>query len=503
MKWPAVLVTIALSATAARAQAPSDDLIVGSKQFTESVILGDIAAQLLRDATKGSDATVTHRRQLGGSQVLFQGLQRGDLDVYPEYTGTIRYELLAQTNPDPAASLEDLLRPLGIGVAGPIGFNNTYAIGLTQEAAERLNVRTISDLRDHPDLALRFSNEFMDRADGWAALRDAYRLPQTDVRGIEHALAYVALAGGQIDATDLYSTDAEIAEYDLAVLDDDLRHFPRYDAVMLYRLDLAERAPGAIDALNRLAGAIDEPSMIAMNRRGKVERVPTQVVARDWLSAHLGVRADIRVDSAWSRVLRHLIEHIQMVAVSLIAAIALAVPLGVIAARRPIIGQGVLGAVGILQTVPAIAMLVFMIPLLGLGFAPAVAALFLYSLLPIVRNTHAGLAGIPTGVRESAEALGLPRGAKLLRIELPLAARSILAGVKTAAVINVGTATLGAFIGAGGLGQPIVTGLRLQDTGLILLGALPAAALAIAVQLLFDGLERLVTPRGLRAAGRG
>ncbi|MEO0482034.1 MAG: glycine betaine ABC transporter substrate-binding protein [Planctomycetota bacterium] len=482
---------LVLAATTTRAQ----ELVVGSKQFTESVILGDIATQLLRDAT---DVPVTHQRQLGGSQVLFQGLQRGDLDAYPEYTGTIRYELLAGTDPDPAASLEDLLRPLGLGIVGPIGFNNTYALGLTREAAERLNAHTISDLRNHPELALRFSNEFMDRADGWNALRDAYQLPQTDVRGIEHALAYVALANGQIDATDLYSTDAEIAEYDLAVLEDDLQHFPRYDAVLLYRLDLDDRAPGAIAALQRFAGAIDEASMIAMNRRGKVERVPTQVVARDWLSTNLDVNAEIRVDSAFSRVLRHLIEHTQMVAVSLLAAIALAVPLGVVAARRRVLGQGILGVVGILQTVPAIAMLVFMIPLLGLGFMPAVAALFLYSLLPVVRNTHAGLVGIPQSVRDSAEALGLPRGARLRRIELPLAGRSILAGVKTAAVINVGTATLGAFIGAGGLGQPIVTGLRLQDTGLILLGALPAAGLAIVVQLLFDGLERLVTPRGLR-----
>ncbi|MEL7471975.1 MAG: glycine betaine ABC transporter substrate-binding protein, partial [Planctomycetota bacterium] len=468
------------------------------RDVTESVILGDIAAQLIDHA---SDTEVGHKRQLGGSQVLFQGLQRGDLDVYPDYTGTIRYELLAGTNPDPAKSIAELLEPLGLGVIGPIGFNNTYAIGMNKPRARELGIETISDLRDHPQLAIGFSNEFMDRADGWPALREAYDLPQTKARGIEHALAYTALASNQIDAMDLYSTDAEIAEYDLAVLDDDRAHFPRYDAVVLYRLDLRERAPDAVALLERLAGAIDEPTMIAMNRRGKVDRVPTPVVARDWIASALDIQTRADVTPLWTRLLRHLREHVVMVGASLLAAIALAVPLGVAAARYRTLGQGILGGVGILQTIPAIAMLVFMIPLFGLGFAPAVAALFLYSLLPIVRNTHAGLTSIDAGVRESAEALGLPPMTRLVRVELPLAARSILAGVKTAAVINVGTATLGAFIGAGGLGQPIVTGLRLQDTGLILLGAGPAAALAIGVQFLFDVFERAITPRGLRARG--
>src|SRR6185369_5245582 len=184
-------------------------------------------------------------------------------------------------------------------------------------------------------------------------------------------------------------------------------------------------------------------------------------------------------------------------------AFAVAVPLGIVAARRPLLGRAILGAAGILQTIPSLALLVFMIPLLGIGSAPAIVALFLYSLLPIVRNTHAGLTGVPEPLREVARALGLGPGAALRLVELPLASPSILAGIKTSAVINVGTATLGALIGAGGYGQPILTGIRLDDVTLILEGAIPAALLALLVERAFDASERLIVPRGLRAAPDG
>src|SRR5690606_5381782 len=157
---------------------------------------------------------------------------------------------------------------------------------------------------------------------------------------------------------------------------------------------------------------------------------------------------------------------------------------------------------GLLQTLPSLAVFVFMIPLFGIGAAPAIAALFLYSLLPIVRNTHAGLTAIPIELRETAAAIGLPPATRLWRVELPLALRPILAGIKTAAVINVGTATLGALIGAGGYGQPILTGIRLDDLGLIFEGAIPAAILALLVQGLFEAVEYGLTPRGLRLAAR-
>lgn len=467
---------------------------VGSKAFTESVILGELATQLGRDA----GFETVHRRQLGGTRILWEALLRGEIDAYPEYTGTITQEILAGLDLKTEDELVRALAERGVGMTGPLGFNDTYALGMLEATAARLGVRTISDLRQHPGLRFGFSNEFIDRKDGWPALRERYRLPQTNVAGLDHDLAYRAVANGSVDVTDLYSTDAEIQYYGLRVLEDDQHLFPEYKAIFLYRLDLQRRAPAFLDAVRRLEGVISERLMIAMNAKAKLQKIPEQRVASEFLLAALGAHTDARETSLWSRLLRRTREHLVLVGISLAAAIACAVPMGVMAFAWPRLGQAILAAVAVIYTIPSLALLVFMIPLVGIGTWPAIVALFLYSLLPIVRNTHAGLAGIAAGIRESAEVLGLPARARLLRVELPMASPAILAGIKTSAVINIGTATLGALIGAGGYGQPILTGIRLADNRLILLGAVPAAALALLVQGGFELLERFVVPRGLR-----
>jgi osmoprotectant transport system permease protein len=465
--------------------------VIGSKTFTESVVLGEIA----RLSAREHGVKAEHRSGLGGTRILWRALQGGEIDAYPEYTGTITHELLHNVPPGASiAVLRARLKPLGIGITDPLGFNNTYAIGMRADEARRLRIRSISDLARHPDLKLAFSNEFMNRIDGWPGLRQAYHLPM-GARGMDHDLAYRALASGAIDAIDLYSTDAEIAYYHLRVLQDDLHYFPRYDAVYLYRLDLDERAPAFVAALDDLAGSIDAPQMRAMNKAVKIDGESETVAAANFL----GVEPEQGNGGAfWKRIAGYTLQHLALVGISLILAIVLAVPLGVLAARRRRLGQLVLGLTGILQTVPSLALFVFMIPLFGIGAEPAIAALFLYSLLPIVRNTHAGLTGIQPSLLESAAALGLPPRVRLWRVELPLALRSILAGVKIAAVINVGTATLGALIGAGGYGQPILTGIRLDSIPLIMEGAVPAALLALVMQGVFELIERALTPRGLR-----
>ncbi len=490
---------LALMAAALVGQEPSESVRVGSKTFTESVILGEMATQLLDEAA----IPATHRRELGGTRVLFDGLVAGELDVYPEYTGTITGEILAGKNIHTDDALRAALAERGIRMSPPLGFDDTYAIGMREDVAARLGIRKLSDLRQHPELKLGFSNEFMERTDGWPGLRDRYALPQGDVRGLDHDLAYRAIASGEIDATELYSTDAEIRAYHLRTLEDDLRFFPPYRCVWLYRADLPARVPEALETLGRLEGRISTAEMAAMNARAKLDRVTEQQVAVDFLAQKLGIHTKVVVEGRAGRLLRRLREHLTLVSLSMAAAIVVAIPLGILAAYRPGAGSVILAIAGIIQTVPSLAMLVFMIPWLGIGEAPAMVALFLYSLLPIVRNTATGLREIPPSLRESSEALGLPPLTRLVRIELPMASRSIMAGIKTAAVINVGTATIGALIGAGGFGQPILTGLRRNDPRMILLeGAIPAAVLAMAVQTVLDAIEWLVVPRGLRSDGR-
>jgi osmoprotectant transport system permease protein len=482
-----------LAATGCGAAHGGGRVVVGSKAFTESVILGEMVAALAR----GVDAAVAveHKRQLGGTEVVFRALETGAVDVYPEYTGTLTQEILRKeiaTRPLAAA-----LADRGLRMTKPLGFDNSYGLAMTEARAAALGIRRISDLAAHPELRLVFSNEVMNRSDGWPGLRAHYGLPQ-EARGMDHDLAYRALATGGTDVMDVYTTDAEIRAYTLRVLEDDRRFFTRYDAVLLYRADLAMHAPSVVAAMERLEGSIDDETMIGLNARAKMDRVPESEIAIAFLTSHLRAGVGAPRERAFASIARRAGEHTLLVVLSLLAAIALAVPLGIVAARRPRVGRVVIAVSGLLQTIPSLALLVLLIPLLGIGSPPVVAALFLYGLLPIVRNTHAGLAGIPESLEISARALGLPPRARLRLIELPLALPFIVAGIKTSAVIAVGTATIGALVGAGGFGQPILTGIRLDDFGLILQGALPAAAMALGLEALLGAVERRVVPRGLR-----
>ncbi len=486
---------LSVAASAADAPPTQQTLRIGSKLSTDSVILAEIATQLSR----GNGVPAEHLRQLGGTEILFKALLSRQIDLYPEYTGTITQQLLHDPRIVTEPQIRAALAQRGIAMSQPLGFSNNYAIGMRRTEADRLGLSAISNLVNHPELRLGFSNEFMARHDGWPLLRDRYALPQTDVRGLDHDLAYRALAAGSIDATDLYSADAEIAYYDLRVLDDDLQIFPQYRAVYLCRADLPERWPALPGALARLPGKFDQAAMVAMSRRAKLQQVPEAIVAADFLKSTLGIRGQAQVSGFWAMIGQRTLEHLYLVSLSLTAAIILAVPLGILAARWTGAGRIIVAIVAVIYTIPSLALLAFMVPLLGIGVWPAMVALFLYSLLPIVRNTHTGLRAIAPPIRESAEVLGLPAWTRLWRVELPLASASILAGIQTSAVINVGTATLGALIGAGGYGEPIVTGIRLDSKALILAGAVPAALMALLVQGLFEFLERFLVPRGLRS----
>jgi osmoprotectant transport system permease protein len=471
---------------------------IGSKKFAESWILGEALASLARQT---NTVDVEHKSGLGGTEIVYQALRTGGVDVYPEYTGTVSQVIMKAPGQPSLPEMRAFLAKQGIGISDPLGFNDGYALAVTQATQTRYNLHKISDLARHPDLRLGFTHEFVGRNDGFKGLSERYGLAMHDVRGMEHALAYDAIANGQIDVMEIYTTDAKIQRLGLRLLEDDRGFFPRYDAVLLYRLELPQRAPQAFAAMTRLTGKIDEARMIRANARVEIEKERPEVAAAALLQESLGASghaAAPRGRGMLGDIAHNTLRHIQLVAISLLAAILFGIPLGVLATRSRFLAGVTLAGAGLLQTIPSMALLAFLIPFLGIGLRPALVALFLYSLLPIVRNTYTGLMTIPPHLAESAEALGLTPRAQLFRIRLPLASPTILAGIKTSAVINVGVATIAALIGAEGLGHPIVQGIDLLDNSLILQGAVPAAILALLVQGGFDLLDRVLIPPGLR-----
>ncbi len=467
----------------------SGTLKVGSKRFTESYILGEIVRQ-----TAAPQVRAEHRQGLGNTAIVLAALQAGSIDVYAEYTGTIASEVLKHDKPVSVEQIRRELAPLGLGVAVPLGFNNTYALAMR---GNEKTIASLADLAAHPALKFGLSHEFIGRVDGWPGLAARYGLPQRP-RGLDHGIAYEALAQQQVDVIDIYSTDAKIRQYGLRVLADSDQYFPRYDAMLLYRLDMPARFPAAWQALHKLEGRISEQAMIGMNAAVEIDGKSFATVASQFLAtaatgkpAESGKRAGL-VDKIIGNDLWTLTrQHLTLVLLSVALACLVGVPLGVLAAFYAPLRQSVLALVGVLQTVPSLALLAMLIPLLGMiGMVPALVALFVYALLPIVRNTCTGILQIPHGLRMAALALGLTGRQRLLHVDLPLALPVILAGVKTAAVMSVGTATIAAFIGAGGYGERITIGLALNDNDMLLAGAIPAAVLALLTQGVFELVER-------------
>jgi osmoprotectant transport system permease protein len=477
---------LGLVATSALA---ADPIVVGSKKFTESYVLGGIAKTVLERA----GFAVQERAGMGGTIILWQALSGGQIDVYPEYTGTIDEEILKTKEPLSHEEMRTALEKFGVGMSTDLGFNNTYALVMRRTEAAKLGIQTISDLRRHPELKVGLTHEFLDRQDGWRPLATTYGLTMPNVSGIDHALGYAALARGAIDLKDAYSTDAKIQENDLVVLRDDRHFFPEYKAVFLYRLTID---PRAITALNHF-GRIDEAKMISLN--AAAERTKDYAFAAS-LYFHPTASDSAPRRDLWPKMARWTARHLQLAGISLLLSVLIGLPLGIVASRGGALGQTILAIVAMIQTIPSLALLALLVPVpfLGISATTAIVALLLYGLLPIVRNTATGLQDISPALRDSAIALGLEPGARLRKIYLPLASRTILAGIKTSAVISIGTATLAALIGAGGLGEPILSGLNLNDHTTILEGAIPAALLALLVQGLFDLLDRFLIPRGLR-----
>lgn len=488
MRYLAYLISIFCLAGVGSAQA-EQAIVVGSKTFSESHVLAEIAAQYLE--SRGH--VVERKVGLGGTLISYRALVEGDLDLYPEYTGTLTGAVFDNPALD-AAGLKQALAGDGLEFYVPLGFNNSYAIAMPEALASARNIDRLSDLAKHPNLNVGLSHEFLNRGDGWPELQRRYALPQQP-KGIEHALAYRALNAGQLDAADAYTTDGDLDLFGLRLLHDDLSVFPAYDAGYLIRQDL----PASVRAhLQVLEGRIDESTMRALNRQVATDGQPPPTVAFEFLREQGLVSDGPRPSASQSRIAYNTGVHLKLTAIAVGLGCLVAIPLALLVSRSPRTASALQYLASLLQTIPALALLALLIPLLGLGQTTAIFALFLYSLLPIVRNTLAGLAGVDPLLKQVAQSLGLTPLQQVLRIELPLATPMIIAGIKTAAIISIGTATLAAFVGAGGLGEPIITGLTLNNHRLILEGAIPAACLAMATELLFGLAERRFVPTHLR-----
>jgi len=454
---------------------------IGSKNFNESYLLSEIAAQLL----EANGYEVERKFGLGGTLICYAALRKGEIDLYIEYTGTLGQAILNLPGKPHFEQLNAALSPLALQLLPPLGFNNTYAVAVREQDAQRFGLDTIEDLARVQGLRMVFSHEFLERQDGWPGLSATYGLAGP-VRGIEHGLAYQAISDGAIDVTDVYSTDGELIRYDLRVLQDVRDYFPTYIAAPLVREDLPL---GVTEVLAQLEGRIDEALMQKMNAQVVFFGASFAQVAAEFLT-DFGIASEVKPPAVAADIVKNTLRHLQLTGISLGLAILVGLGMSLLVYTYSRLSQSLIYFCGLLQTIPSIALLALMIPVFGIGITPAIVALFLYSLLPILRNAITALRGVDPTLIQVSQALGLTQAERLRFVLVPLSLPAIFAGIKTAAVISIGTATLAAFIGAGGLGDPIVVGLSLNNTQLILQGAIPAAALALCAELFFGHLER-------------
>lgn len=474
-------------------------IIVASKPFTESYLLSEMAAQIIE--TTGETKAI-RKFGLGGPQFVMDGLVHGDLDVDVNYTGTLVLSMFPNKRKLSDEELRAALQERGLRASKSLGFNNTYALAVRTETARSFGLSKVSDLKGHEDLRGAFTPDFLNDEDGFYRLQDVYGFHLQNTRPMQHSLAYAALANREIDVTDAYTTDGALSQFELTLLQDDREFFPKYLGIVVMRSEIAECFPKTWQSLERLEGALSNKQMTDLNAQIDVKRRTAADVAREFLIERQMVAKDAPEppktsstrEGLWSATL----EHLALVLSSLVLSCLIGIPLGILAVQYKKTGQFLIALTGLLQTIPSLALLCFLIPFLGIGALPTIFALFIYGLLPIAQSTTTGLLSLDAKLVETAKILGLSRSQRLRLVELPMASRSILSGIKTTAVINVGTATIAAMIGAGGYGRFITSGLAMNDVNMILLGAIPTAIMAVIFHAIFEVSSRWVIPAGLR-----
>jgi osmoprotectant transport system permease protein len=475
------------------AAAANGPVVIGGKIFTESYVLGEIGAQSIEATTH---TPVNRKLGMGSTGILFEALKGGAIDVYPDYSGTLAEAILKRPDLKSLDDIRQALAAMDLTISASLGFNDTYALAVKEEFAEQHNLHSIGDLIPvQSEIKAAFSYEFMDRKDGYPGLVGSYRLkfdPQK-VSRMEHSLSFQAIEQNAVNLIDVYSTDAKIKKLHLRLLKDDHNYFPVYQAVWVARQSFVEQHPREWQALRGLEGKISEEAMLDMNAQADIDKVGFKQIAAQFLGSETPTS-----ESLFNGIMHRTREHLWLVGVSLLFSVLVGIPLGVAAVRFHAAGQAILLSSALVQTIPSLALLCFLIPVFGVGTKPALAALCLYSLLPVVLNTFTGIRAINPAHLENARAFGLNPRQVLFRVVLPLASPTLLAGIKTATIVSIGTATLAALVGAGGYGAPIVSGLALNDVPTILTGAIPAAVMALVAHGLFEVLGVILIPAGLR-----
>jgi glycine betaine/choline ABC-type transport system substrate-binding protein/ABC-type proline/glycine betaine transport system permease subunit len=539
-------------------------IVVGGKNFTEQLILSEMTSQYLsslgyRTVLKnGLGSTLMRTAQINGELDVVWEYTGTSLILYNHVTDKLDE---AQTY----QRVKTLDAQRGLAWLNQSDIDNTYAVAVPR--AKLGDMRTLSDLAlrirqnqaDGQDKhgtgnQLAMDAEFGGRSDGLRPMLATYgiTLPRRDIKQMDPGLVYTALKNGQVSAGVVYTTDGRVAGFDLALLADDRHYFAAYRATPVVRQATLNANPALAGQLNALAAKLDTQTMTALNKRVDIDQVSIASVAHDFLvENHLvanAVNASVTLATAnarnaapssgassplaaaslstlssnastphkaptsgligflksdWRNLLRLTLQHIELVALAVGAAILVGVPVGLAMSRVPWLASSMLAVGTVLLTLPSIALFGLMIPVFsrigqGIGTLPAVVAVFLYSLLPIMRNTYLALKHVDPGIREAGTGIGMTLGQRLRYVELPLAIPGIMSGVRMAVVMNIGVMTIAAVIGAGGLGVLILHAISQSNMSKVAVGAVLVSVLAMVMDLLLARLQRALTPKGIQ-----
>ncbi len=485
-------------------------IVIGSKNFTESIVLGETMAQLIEART---DLNVIRKLNMGGTVVNFEALKNGEIDLYPEYTGTGLVNLLkkpAINDPEKVFEIvkKEFKQNFDLIWLPQFGLNNTYAIAVRNDDPRVEGITSISDLaKVSGQLKLGAELEFLDRPDGYQNLAREYGLKfkKENISNLDAGLMYQAIEQGQVDVISALATDGRNKSFNLRILEDDRFFFPPYYAAPLVREETIQEHPELRTVLEELSGKLDDKTITAMNFQVDAEGKTPADVSREFLVKSGLVKGKYAQTSSSQKGFLHYFwsekdylftlfwQHLYLTLFGLFIALIIGVPSGIILTRKPEIANYVFGVVNTIQTIPSLALLGFLIPLLGIGQTPAIIALSLYALLPVVRNTYVGIQEVNPILKDAVRGIGLTDMQILRTVEIPLALPTMLAGIRIATVLLVGTATLTSLVGAGGFGEPIFRGIASVQTNTILLGTIPTALMAILLDRILHWIESKVS----------